>query len=75
MTKVLALDAIGVLHSAADDVEELLAPYLREHRCRNLGHPLEWARLVGAGVSLSSVASQLRSMSRASAEGVPGSGR
>lgn len=33
MTTVLALDAMGVVFSAADDVAELLVPYLREQGC------------------------------------------
>ncbi|MCL1922605.1 MAG: hypothetical protein FWG15_01830 [Propionibacteriaceae bacterium] len=31
--KVLALDAMGVIYRHADDVEELLIPYLRDRGC------------------------------------------
>lgn len=31
--KVLALDAMGVVYSTADDVRDLLVPYLRERGC------------------------------------------
>jgi FMN phosphatase YigB (HAD superfamily) len=32
--RFVVFDAMGVLYKAADDVEELLIPYLRERRCR-----------------------------------------
>lgn len=34
MTPVVALDAMGVVYTAADDVAELLVPYLRELGCQ-----------------------------------------
>ena len=36
--KVLALDAMGVIYQARDDVEELLIPFVSKHKSANQQH-------------------------------------